>query len=146
MDKEQMALEELKIIQDVIYDQEAIRFKIKGWAVALITAISIAFLSKKINFSSTEYLFTSVGIVLLFFWTDVIHRIAQDRAQKRALNIERFLRGETEYDGPKVSISLSRDNTIKDMLRSAKNVRVYFPYLVLLFILFGISASGYWIS
>jgi len=145
-DKKQIALEEWKIVQDVIHDQEEIRFKIKGWAVALISAISITFLSKKINFSSAEYLFISVGIVLLFFWTDVIHRVAQDRSQKRTFDIECFLRRKTEYDGPKVSISLSRANTIKEQLRSAKHARVHFPYLVLLFIIFGISAGGYQIT
>lgn len=146
MDKNQIAIEELKIFQDVIYGQEEIRFKIKSWAFALISAISIAFLSKKTNFSSVEYLFISVGILFLFFWTDAIHRVAQDRSQKRTFDIECFLRGETEYDGPKVNISLSRADTIKELLRSAKHVRVYFPYLVLLFIIFGISASGYQIT
>ncbi len=125
------AMEELKLLQNVIGRQEDFRMKIKSWAVTLVSAVSIAFLSGKINISSKSYIIMSVGIIVSFCWTDVIYRVAQNRAMKRSGNVESYLRGEVEYSGPKIGSSLSIPNTLSEQFGAFNNVRTYSVYLIL---------------
>jgi hypothetical protein len=104
MEKQQIAFEELRSLNDKISFQEEARAKVKNWAIGLITAISIAFLSDKVAFSRRGYLTISIGITILFLWLDIVHRVAQDRAIMRADQVERYLREGTGYDGPRIGL------------------------------------------
>lgn len=138
-DMNQLALEELKLLQGIAEAQETLRFKIRGWCVALITALSVAVLSHKILFPVGQFLLIAMVIMLTFLWLDVLYRVAQDRALKRAKLVEESLRGLVKYDGPKVRESLSVPNSVADQMLSLNNVRVYGPYLLLLVILFVVA-------
>ena len=133
MEAEMIALEELKLVQSIIHTQEQMRFKVVGWCIATITGLSVAYLSEKLDLPHTSYFVLSILIILIFLWLDTVHRVAVDRAIMRSGEIEKALRGEAEYDGPKIGESLSLKNGILYQLRSLKNVRVYGPYLALLF-------------
>ncbi len=131
--REKMALEELKIVETIINAQEQIRLKISGWGVATVSAISVAFLSKKLGLPPDSYLILSIIILAIFLWLDTVHRVAVDRAIQRSNYIESVLRGEVAYDGPRIGESISVSNGIPYQLKSLKNVRVYAPYLALSF-------------
>jgi len=130
MEPETIALEELKLVQAIITNQELVRLKIMGWGVAATIAISVAYLSEKIDLPALSYLMLSVIIIGIFLWLDTVHRVAVDRAIERSGEIEECLRKEKAYDGPKIGQSISVKNGIPYQLRSLKNVRVYGPYLV----------------
>ena len=131
MEPEAIALEELKLVQAIINNQEQIRLKIMGWGVAATIAISVAYLSERIDLPPNSYLTLSVIIIGIFLWLDTVHRVAVDRAIERSGEIEESLRGERAYDGPIIGKSISVKNGIPYQLRSLKNVRVYGPYLAL---------------
>ena len=131
MEPEAIALEELKLVQAIINNQEQIRLKIMGWGVAATIAISVAYLSEKIDLLPNSYLTLSVIIIGIFLWLDTVHRVAVDRAIERSGEVEESLRGERAYDGPIIGKSVSVKNGIPYQLRSLKNVRVYGPYLAL---------------
>jgi len=132
MDKQTIAVEELKIVEEIINYQESIRFKFLGWLITIISAISVAFLSSKLNISQNSFLLLSTLIIMIFLWLDTIHRVAVDRAIERAGKIERYLRAENKkYDGPKIGESISIKNGIKYQIIALANIRVYSPYLAL---------------
>ena len=139
-DMNQLALEEFKLLQGIAEAQETLRFKIRSWCVALITALSVAVLSQKIQFSVCQFLLIATVIMLMFLWLDVLYRVAQDWALRRAKLVEESLRGLIKYDGPKVRESLSAPNSVADQVLSLNNVRVYGPYLLLLVILVVVAA------
>jgi len=133
METETIALEELKLVQSIIHNQEQMRIKVVGWCIATISAISVAYLSQKLNLPPKSYFSLSLIIILIFLWLDTVHRVAVDRAILRSGEIESFFRKEIEYDGPKIGKSISVKNGIPYQFRSLKNVRVYGPYLALCF-------------
>lgn len=132
--KEFLPLEELKILQDIASRQEELRVKIRGWCIALLTALSVAALSQEIRISSGQFFFFGCVILVLFLWLDALYRVAQDRAFDRAKVVESVLRGEVNYDGPRIRDSLSEPNSLEGQIKSLRNVRVYSPYAILLII------------
>jgi hypothetical protein len=97
METETITLEELKLVQFIIHNQEQMRIKVVGWCIATISAISVAYLSLKLNLPSKSYFSLSLIIILIFLWLDTVHRVAVDRAIFRSGEIERFFRKECEY-------------------------------------------------
>ena len=134
-----LAWEEVKLLQEIAKNQEDWRFKIRGWAMALVTALSVAAFSSDVRLSGSQYFMLSVVILLVTCWLDVIYRVAQNRALDRAGVVEKHLRGEGDYDGPKITESLSKPSTMAAQLTALTNVRVYGPY-VFLFIAIGLIA------
>lgn len=140
MEKDQKAFEELKALQNIISSQEETRAKVKNWAVGLISAISVAFLTQKASFSRKGYFVISIGITILFLWLDVVHRVAQNRAIQRSNEVERILREEADYDGPKIGATLAVANTLREQIRALNNIRLYIPYIVLIIIVIVITS------
>src|SRR5436305_14104265 len=97
-----MALEELKILQSVISKHDDLRSQVLGWCIALVTGLTIAYLSKPVALDRWGFVALSVAIVLLFLWVSVTYKVAQDRAIERARTIESQIRSKTVYDGPLV--------------------------------------------
>jgi len=132
--KKQLALEELKLLQFIAQNQDNLRFKIRGWCAALITALVVSYMSQEIALSATQFVITSSLILFLFLWLDVLYRVAQDRAYNRSKIVEENLRGIGKYSGPLIRDSLSVPNSIEDQLLSLNNIRVYGPYVFLFII------------
>lgn len=131
MDSQAIAIEELKLVQAIISNQENTRLKIMGWGVAAVVAISVSYLAERVNMPPSSYLGPSVIIIGLFLWLDVIHRVSVDRAIERSATIEQYLRDGDDYDGPKIGLSMSVSNGLSYQLNAVKNIRVYAPYLAL---------------
>ena len=139
MEPVEIALSELKMVQDIIHNQEQMRLKVVGWCIAAVTGISIAFVSKTLVVPTKYYLALSLAITCIFLWLDTVHRVAVDRAIARSGDIEGFLRGEHEYDGPKIGKSISVASGARYQAESLKNVRVYGPYLALSLIVVAVA-------
>jgi len=131
MEWKQLAFDEIKILNDIIGIQEDVRQKIRNWTIILISGVSIAFLSKKIDLGPYHYLAVCYSILLLFLWADVIHRVAQSRAIRRSIDVEKALGDGGQYDGPKIATSLSVSSNLREQWRAFNNVRVYSIYLIL---------------
>jgi len=132
--KDLLALEEFKLLQEIAQNQEELRLKLRGWCVALVTALSVASLSKEIDLSGTRFFLISIMVVFMFLWLDVLYRVAQDRALKRAKVVEECLCDLKEYKGPCIRQNLSLPNSVTEQLQSLNNIRVYSPYLLLVMI------------
>jgi hypothetical protein len=125
-----IALEELKLLQAVIHKQDDARSHIVGWSVAVVVALTVAYLSDK-GLTGKTYCFLGTVVVLLFLWLDVVHKVAQDRAISRVKAIEKSIRTGTYYIGPCIAGTLTRPNTLYEQCLAARNVRVWAPYATL---------------
>lgn len=128
----ELAIDEMKILRDIAKHQEDQRLKIKGWLITLVTALSIAYLTKKLSISALQYVGLSLLLSVLFLWLDVVFKVAQNRALKRCADVENYLRvGAGNFDGPLISVTLSKANTCSEQLAALNNVRVYGVYVLL---------------
>ena len=141
----EIALKELEILQGVISKQEDIRLKIRGWYIAIVSALLLAFVSKELNINKFEFITTAILISILFLWLEVIHRVAESRAMVRAKEVETMLRDEIELDNPKIGLTLGKSNNFKEQLTALNNVRIYTTYIIFLFLtiaLYIFSSNG----
>lgn len=136
MESSEMALEELKVLADIISRHDEISLKIKGWCTTLVTGFLVAMFSGTIQAPLNVSGLLVAVIIVIFLWIDVVFRVAEDRAINRQGEVEKALRGEVQYDGPKIKWSLSTPNTFRDQLRSLNNNRIYLPYVALSIIVF----------
>lgn len=139
MDTRQLALEELRLLQEIIKHQEELRAQLTNWAVGLIGAVTVAFLSTEISLSRFQFLFVGCTLVFASFWMNVIYRVAQNRAIVRGIRVEHYLREGNAYDGPRIGASLAVRNSVGEQLRAAANIRMYAPYSILLAFLIAAS-------
>jgi hypothetical protein len=112
VDKTNLALEEFKLLQATVARQEGIRFQIRSWNIALLTALTVSFVASNSPISKGKYLVASIGLAILFLWLEVIHRVAEDRALRRSAVVEAALRDEIPYDGPQIGESHCQSPTV----------------------------------
>lgn len=129
MDNE-LAIKELEILQRVIERQEEIRLQIRKWYIAIITALTIAFLSNEITFCKCNYVLITFIITVSFLWLEVVHRVAEQRAMNRSGIVEKQLRLGNAYDGPKINDSLSKNNNPNEQWKALNNIRIYGIYVI----------------
>jgi hypothetical protein len=131
MNESQLALEELKILQSIIARQENNCMKLRGWAIGLVTALTVVFTSKDTLIVKSEYILLACIMIALFLWLEVIYAVAGNRAIKRSIEVEEIIPKATGYKGPKIGANLKRKNTFRSQLDAFNNVRIYVPYAVL---------------
>lgn len=107
MEWKEIALEELKILEEKITRHANLAFQTRSWLFALITALVVGLLDEKANLNGIRFLLIAFVLTLTFLWMELIQRIPQKQSMVRVSEIEKALRGETDYDGPKISKSLS---------------------------------------
>lgn len=122
------AIEELKLLQAFIGKSDDISLKIKGWSITLSTAYIIALATGKLTNGHLTLL--ALLVPLLFLWLDVVFRVAQNRAIRRSSCIEEAIRGEREYDGPRIAKTLSQPNNLREQWQALNNVRMHIPYSI----------------
>ncbi|HBY02154.1 MAG TPA: hypothetical protein DEG92_06430 [Rikenellaceae bacterium] len=142
-DRTTVALKEYEFLQNIIARQESIRLTIRNWLFGLVTGLIIAFYSNDFILSQWQFTLLSIFLILMFYWTELLHRVAEYRAMVRSTEVEEILRSGTSYDGPKIGKSLDKRNTIKDQIAQIpNNPRIYIPYITLLFIISLIALVG----
>ena len=132
-DKLQTALEERKIIQEIIHNQEAIRMKLVGWCITIISGFTIAFHSKTIEILGYEYGIFAGLVVVVFFLLDIVNRSVFYKMIKRSKAVESMIQDSAnKYDGFKIEKTMSEPtqwNNIK------YDFRLISPYMALIIII-----------
>ena len=139
-----VALEEWKLCQSVIANQEAIIYKRQSLLVTVIGAATAIALPSDVHLlEPSGYLLLSLCIIVLFFILEVIQRLPHIRAIKRATEVEEDLR-KSKYEGPNLSHHLGHGGRWTDALVSLTRIRVLAPYAVVTagVIVFGCGVIG----
>lgn len=132
-EKTSIILKELELLQSIIARQENARLTIRNWFIGFITALVVSYLSNSISIPTSTFLSIGTVLILMFYWTELVYRVAEKRAIVRSNEIEMQLRDMESYDGPKIGLSLGRPNRLRDqILEIPNNVRISGPYLTIL--------------
>jgi len=92
----QLALEERKIVQDIIHQQEDMSFKIRGWAIAIFIAITVVYIRVD---DSSHRMEGWVYFIVILFSSYMFHSIERRhmelffKLKKRSGRVEDFLSG-----------------------------------------------------
>jgi hypothetical protein len=132
-DKLQVAIEERKIIQDIIHNQEAIRMKLVGWCITIISGFTIALYSQNVHLSSCKYLVFTLTVVLVFFLLDIVNRQVFFKMLKRSRAVEGMIQNSgSDYDGFKIEESMAQKRLQKMCIF---DYRLISPYVALVIII-----------
>ncbi len=138
MDRDQLAVEELKLLQAIIARQDEFKARTKQWAVTVVAAMITARLTGQVKLSDWFLAFI-VGVTsLLFMFIEGIFGSAESLAEDRVRVVEEALRkeGAPSYDGPLICNSLIGRITLQRMRKSISYLRIWGFYLAL--VIFGI--------
>lgn len=134
-DELSLAVEERKIIQDIIHNKESIRMKIVGWCMTIIIGFTIAFHADEIEIGGWKYAVFSIAVVLAFFLLDTVNRGVFYKMLKRSEAVEKMIREDAEkYDGFRIEESMLESLEWCKILK--KDWRLLAPYFVLLAMVF----------
>jgi len=136
---DQCKIEEWKQLEGIIRLRWEFVFKIRGWLLALLTALTVALYSGHIPISRHWFLVIIYAIIIMFLWLEQVQVIIARRAIKRKEYVEMVLRGEAEYDGPKVTTELMPTGRfgilIREILSEVKNAMVIIPTILLIIVM-----------
>src|SRR5580693_9261209 len=103
---QQIALAELRILQEIITRHESHEFRIKEWFVAIVGGTAAALYIADSHFQPTwrEYLVLSLAASLGFWIVLLYYRGIVDLAADRVRVVQNALRSESKkrYDGPSI--------------------------------------------
>lgn len=129
-------MDELKLVQDIITAQENLCFKIFGWAIGIITAFTIGFHHKSVDFPPYIYIASGLFSIIAFFCVSRYHWITFAKAIERSYEIEKEMKDAT-YKSVRINETLRKDSELGLFV----HYRLWLPYfvLVLIVILSGVS-------
>lgn len=139
MTKEQKenAFKELALLQSLIDRQEKNRLQFRNWYIGLLTATTIAFLSKDKFLKNCDFLILGTGLTIIFAFLEVVYGITENRAIDRSLAVENQIRDGENYDGPKIGLSLRPKKFLSLREFKYKIVTVvYFTLWLFIFLLY----------
>jgi hypothetical protein len=122
----QNAMDELKIVQDIITTQEELCFKVFSWAVGFVTAFTIGLFHISINIPS--YVYIACGLILIsgLFVVARHHWHTYSSAVVRSSQIESEINS-GEYSKVQINHVLRTDKSIGVF----GGYKLWLPYLVL---------------
>jgi hypothetical protein len=112
------AVEELKLLQEVISRHENHAMRIKGWLFLIVAGLATALYSQGVSVSKVELLIGAIAVTFLFLIWELHHRALVQMAISRASKVEEHLRDSENcpYDGPCIGTSLSSNLTVRSLL------------------------------
>lgn len=127
------AMDEIKILQGIIADQEGNRLKLRNWGISLLSILTVAFLSEDaLRIHPLSYFVIAMAFVGLFYLLEIYHAVAEYRAMDRSRAVEDCLRQRRRaYHGPLIGISLIQRFKKGELKKIARLRRIYLPYLVM---------------
>jgi len=146
LDRHQIALAELRTLQEIIARHENHEFRIKGWFVAIIGGLAVAIYSVHVPLDLWEYISVATVAAVSFWLWLLYHRDIVRLATERVSAIENSLRIETTitqlpmaiaYDGPKVAISLRKRFPFRTLIRDLiLDEQLFSPFIIAVLYLF----------
>jgi hypothetical protein len=132
--------EEWKQLQTIIGRLEDGEYKLRNWLIAILTALSVAAFSEKLNITFSDFLLLGWTIICVFMLAELSHRIPKRKAIQREQKIEKYIREGKGYDGPRIADVLTSGRTFGEAAIEFGRMIRHAPY-VPLFILVGIVAK-----
>lgn len=120
------AMDELKIVQDIITTQEELCFKVYSWAVGFVTAFTIGLFHSSISIPSYAYMICGLIIVAGLFVVARHHWHTYSSAVVRSKQIESEINAGT-YSKVQINYVLATDKSIGIF----GGYKLWLPYLVL---------------
>lgn len=114
-----LAVEELKMLQEIIGRHESHAMRIKGLLFVIIAGVTAAIYTKDLEVSRSWMLFGSTILTLLFMVWELYHRALSQQAIIRSGQVEAQLRKELEYDGPLIGHALSHKIRVEHLWAEA---------------------------
>lgn len=142
-----IAIEELKLIQDAIFKQEAYSYSAYRYSFVLITGFIIGLFNGRIDLSLTQFFSFSFFVFFAFLILQLIYRESFHSAVGRSHDIQKYLRGEKNICGkdaikrsPEIYESMHKLwISKKAFVEAIKNARFLVPNLILILLI--ISAA-----
>jgi hypothetical protein len=137
---DEMAIEEWKALSSLIERLENNEFQMRNWLLGLLTGLAVVMFSEKILLPWQAFLGIGVIVVAIFMLMDLVHRMPKRYAIIRSKEVERCLRGELEYDGPRLtspSILSKRPGKWKEFRRMWENTPYKFLLLLVVLLVAG---------
>lgn len=114
-----LALEELKLLQEVIGRHENHAMRVKGLLFVIIAGLTAATYAEGMKGSRGWMFVGAIGLTLLFMVWELYHRAISQQAIIRAGKVESQLRGKADYDGPRIGHSLSNKIELQHLITEA---------------------------
>jgi hypothetical protein len=146
-----LALEELKMVHEVIARQERTRTLVRNWLVTLQAGLAIAYLSDQIAFSGLAYGFIASLSGIMFLLLEAVYSAAERQATRRGFEVEAYLRSVSGYEGPHVMdtmVPAARDadsgvwDEVRTVLRQTATPRILVGYAVLAVLVIVVALAG----
>ncbi len=101
-DSNKLAMEEIKILQNIVARHEEHIFKIRGWMLLIESALLGAQASSTIDLSLFSHFYWGIAVIFLCLVLELTQRETMRLAIQRVDNIEKAIRDGGNYDGSKV--------------------------------------------
>jgi len=147
--KLKIALEERKIVQDIINNKEDVRMRTNNWMITVVIGSSLILKIHQIKFY--EYFLWSIFVIVIFFCLDCVNRIGFYRMLELSKNIEGKINSLINnqnngiiksYDGFKIEEEMGKPcgllHSIKKVFSYSKSgidIRFFGPYIAVIMIL-----------
>jgi len=137
MEKKEIALAEYNHLENIITNYSDKFYRIRNWLLVILSGLMVGFYTEKISVDKCDLWYGSLLFIILFYFMEIIQRVVQKKAMIRVAHVEKCLKGEEEYDGPKITESLKiSENPLTlflGVLIESKNALIWFPYLLMMF-------------
>ncbi|SAL32911.1 hypothetical protein [Caballeronia humi] len=108
---DERAMEEWRQLQAIIGRYDGFDFSIRGWLLVLVGAAMTAHFSKGSPISTGLFVLLALTAIIALLMSELSIRVVKRRAINRVFVIEEALRKEADYDGPRISLTLSSQYT-----------------------------------
>lgn len=164
-DKTDWTLEEYKLLETIISNQEALQVGLRRWLLGILSLIAaLGYVLPRLVpgevFEGSALLAFGVFVIIGFWLLELIHHVSQDQAERRILEIENDLAmgrawighdlrlkqrvGATAKPSPRIGqVMKGQDHgSWKSLHSGARNARIWVFYLVLL----GAFCAWQWVT
>jgi len=142
--KQQLALEERKILQSIINQQEDVSFKIRGWAIALFSGMTYIHIKEPSEFSGGLYFFATFVLLFIFAALETRHMEAFFKLVERCGEVEPPLSFAIQSSLNKKSNAYTIKGFIqllmrREIARKDRHVEILFVYFALMVVSISIA-------
>lgn len=132
MNDDDRAIEELKMLQEIIGRQEGHAMRVKALFFAFILGVTAVIYPKGLDEVRFAMFCGAVVLTVIFMVWECQHRALSQQAIIRAGEVEQQLRFHLAYDGPRIGLALSRKIRYKHVIEEAFRPWILFSYIAAL--------------